>query len=177
MTLLGGVAVLTAIHQTRGKPQFLYVLLPLSVIEPLSLYLLHSSLGQIVVVLDVCMAAIVVGLASLYVLQERVGNPVKSSTNHDDHGTDSAPASESISVVTETLLGPYGTARRLRILILNYRCPRNPRAGGAERFTHEVACRLVARGHTVEWFSASFPNATKEETLNGIHLVRAGGQL
>jgi glycosyltransferase involved in cell wall biosynthesis len=34
----------------------------------------------------------------------------------------------------------------------------------------------VAKGHTVEWFSASFPGAAAEEDLDGIRLVRAGRQ-
>ncbi|TMD56332.1 MAG: glycosyltransferase family 4 protein, partial [Chloroflexi bacterium] len=65
---------------------------------------------------------------------------------------------------------------KLRILILNWRCPQNPRAGGAEAVTFEIARRLVQHGNTVEWFSASFPGATAEETLEGIHIVRGGRQ-
>jgi glycosyltransferase involved in cell wall biosynthesis len=64
----------------------------------------------------------------------------------------------------------------VRILILNWRCPRNPAAGGAEYLTHEIAKRLVAAGNEVEWFSAGFPGAEPEEDLNGVHLVRAGRQ-
>lgn len=64
----------------------------------------------------------------------------------------------------------------MRILILNWRCPKNPRAGGAELFTHEVAKRLVAAGDQVEWFSASFRGAPAEEDLEGVHIVRAGRQ-
>lgn len=64
----------------------------------------------------------------------------------------------------------------MRILILNWRDPKNPRAGGAEAFTFEVARRLVAIGDEVEWFSASFPGAIPEENLEGIRLVRAGKQ-
>jgi glycosyltransferase involved in cell wall biosynthesis len=64
----------------------------------------------------------------------------------------------------------------MRILILNWRDPKHPRAGGAEAFTFEVARRLVATGDEVEWFSASFPGATAEEDLEGIRLVRAGKQ-
>jgi glycosyltransferase involved in cell wall biosynthesis len=64
----------------------------------------------------------------------------------------------------------------LRILILNWRCPRNPRAGGAETLTYEVARRLVAMGHTVEWFCASFQGAAATEDLDGIIIVRAGRQ-
>ena len=64
----------------------------------------------------------------------------------------------------------------MRILILNWRCPKNPRAGGAEVLTYEVAKRLVAGGHEVEWFSASFPGAEPEEDLDGIRVIRAGRQ-
>ena len=64
----------------------------------------------------------------------------------------------------------------MRILILNWRCPRNPRAGGAEIVTHEIARRLVAWGHQVEWFSATFPGAANEEILDGIRILRSGRQ-
>jgi glycosyltransferase involved in cell wall biosynthesis len=64
----------------------------------------------------------------------------------------------------------------MRILILNWRCPKHPRAGGAEFLTHEVAKRLVAGGHEVEWFSAAFPGSEPEECLDGVHVVRGGRQ-
>jgi glycosyltransferase involved in cell wall biosynthesis len=65
---------------------------------------------------------------------------------------------------------------QLRVLILNWRCPENPRAGGAEAVTFEIARRLVARGDSVEWFSAGFPGGDGEKTLAGVRLVRAGRQ-
>ena len=64
----------------------------------------------------------------------------------------------------------------MRILILNWRCPRNPKAGGAEVFTYEVARRLVSQGHRVEWFSANFPGASPQEVMDGIQIVRRGRQ-
>src|ERR1700737_3412116 len=64
----------------------------------------------------------------------------------------------------------------MRVLILNWRCPRNPRAGGAEFLTHEIAKRLVGAGDQVEWFSASYPGAAAEEDVDGVHIVRAGRQ-
>ena len=42
--------------------------------------------------------------------------------------------------------------------------------------TYEVARRLVAAGHSIEWFSASFPGAPTEEEMDGIRIVRAGHQ-
>jgi glycosyltransferase involved in cell wall biosynthesis len=64
----------------------------------------------------------------------------------------------------------------VRILILNWRCPLNPRAGGAEFLTFQIAKRLVASGHEVEWFSAAFPGSLPKEALDGVRLVRAGRQ-
>ncbi len=52
----------------------------------------------------------------------------------------------------------------------------NPLAGGAEAVTFEIAKRLVRRGDKVEWFSAGFPGAAIEQTLDGVHIVRAGRQ-
>jgi glycosyltransferase involved in cell wall biosynthesis len=52
----------------------------------------------------------------------------------------------------------------------------NPRAGGAELVTFEIARRLVQRGDSVEWFSAGFPGAPSDETIEGIRIVRGGRQ-
>ncbi len=64
----------------------------------------------------------------------------------------------------------------LRILILNWRDSRHPHAGGAEFHTHELARRLVQDGNEVEWFTASFPGASREEMIDGIRIVREGRQ-
>ena len=71
MILLGGTAVLIALHQTRGEPGFLAVLIPLSLLEPALLLILHQSLVQVVQVVDVSMALLVAGLGTLYVVQLR----------------------------------------------------------------------------------------------------------
>lgn len=39
-----------------------------------------------------------------------------------------------------------------------------------------MARRLVAGGHSVEWFSASFPGALSNEDMDGIKVVRSGRQ-
>ena len=48
MTLLGGAAVLIATQQSRGKPAFLAVLLPLTLLEPALLIAFHQNLMQVV---------------------------------------------------------------------------------------------------------------------------------
>lgn len=72
MTMLGGVAVLVATHQSQGRPGFLAVLLPLTLLEPALLITMHQTLIQVVQVLDVSMAVILLSLGAFYVVQERL---------------------------------------------------------------------------------------------------------
>jgi glycosyltransferase involved in cell wall biosynthesis len=63
----------------------------------------------------------------------------------------------------------------MRFLMLNWRDPRNPRAGGAERVTLGYLAALVRRGHEVFWFTHEFPGGASEEVIEGIKIVRRGG--
>lgn len=63
----------------------------------------------------------------------------------------------------------------LRILILNWRDQRHPRAGGAEVLTHEHARRLVQRGHDVTMFVGAAKGAAPAETVDGVRVIRRGG--
>lgn len=63
----------------------------------------------------------------------------------------------------------------MRILWLNWRDLRHPRAGGAEVYTHEVARRLVERGHAVTLFVGSAPGLSSTDELDGVRIVRGGG--
>jgi glycosyltransferase involved in cell wall biosynthesis len=64
----------------------------------------------------------------------------------------------------------------VRILILNWRDTRSPRAGGAETLTHEVARRLVSAGHDVTWFTSRPDELPAEEDLDGVRIVRRGSE-
>lgn len=61
-----------------------------------------------------------------------------------------------------------------RLLLLNWRDPWHPRAGGAEHLTWRVLQRLAARGWAVEWFSGAYDGAPAAETREGVRFVRAG---
>jgi glycosyltransferase involved in cell wall biosynthesis/O-antigen/teichoic acid export membrane protein len=72
-----------------------------------------------------------------------------------------------------------GAARRagdaaLRVLIVNWRDVRNPEAGGAEAWTHEVARRWVAAGHDVWLLTSGFPGASRMESIDGVRVKRLG---
>jgi glycosyltransferase involved in cell wall biosynthesis len=64
----------------------------------------------------------------------------------------------------------------LKILIFNWRDIKNPAAGGAEVYIHEVAKRLVKKGNEIILFSAKFKNAKNQEEINGVKIVRQGGK-
>jgi hypothetical protein len=70
MMLLGAAAVLIATHQSRGRPGFLAILLPLAVLEPVLIVAFHQTPLQVVQVVDVSMGLVAAGLAAWYVVGE-----------------------------------------------------------------------------------------------------------
>lgn len=64
----------------------------------------------------------------------------------------------------------------LRILILNWRYVGHPRAGGAEYWTQCVAEGLRSRGHHVTVFTSAVKGCAESENVNGVHVLRRGGQ-
>lgn len=64
----------------------------------------------------------------------------------------------------------------MNILILSWRGPGHPNAGGAEIATHEHAKGWVKAGHQVTLFTSSFPKSKKEEIVDGVEIKRAGNQ-
>lgn len=71
----------------------------------------------------------------------------------------------------------------MRILWYNWRDIKNPDAGGAEVFTHEVCKRLAIQKDemnnsrwSITLFTASFPNGKEEEIIDGIRIVRRGNK-
>lgn len=63
-----------------------------------------------------------------------------------------------------------------RILILNWRDPEHPQAGGAETYLFELARRWVRAGHRVAWLTAGFPGCAPTGTLDGVSVYRVGNR-
>lgn len=64
----------------------------------------------------------------------------------------------------------------MNILILSWRDPRHPLAGGAEQSVWEHAKGWQEAGNEIVWFSSRFPGSKQKEILNGIQIVRGGYQ-
>ena len=63
------------------------------------------------------------------------------------------------------------------ILILNWRDPQHPQAGGAETYLFELARRWVKCGNRVEWLTAGFKGGAQHEELHGVGITRVGNAL
>jgi glycosyltransferase involved in cell wall biosynthesis len=63
----------------------------------------------------------------------------------------------------------------MRFLMLNWRDPENPLAGGAERVTQGYLAALAKRGHEVFWFANDFAGAKPATVIDGIQILRSGG--
>jgi len=62
----------------------------------------------------------------------------------------------------------------MNILILNWRDIKNPKSGGAEVLTHEIAKNWVKKGHRVTIFSSHFQDALPAEIMDGVKVIRKG---
>lgn len=60
----------------------------------------------------------------------------------------------------------------MKILIFSWRDIKNPKSGGAEILTMELAKRWVKKGHQVSLVSAKFPGSKAEEITGGIKIFR-----
>lgn len=65
----------------------------------------------------------------------------------------------------------------MNILILSWRGPGHPYAGGAEQSTFAHAKGWITAGHNVTLFTSYYPGGKKEEQLDGLRIIRRGRQV
>ena len=65
----------------------------------------------------------------------------------------------------------------MNILVVNYRDRLHPAAGGAEKHLHRIFSQLVDAGHKVVLFTTAFAGCKSRETVDGIEVVRKGGDM
>jgi len=64
----------------------------------------------------------------------------------------------------------------VRILLLNWKDLKHPKAGGAEFITESAAREWVKAGHEVTLFCAAIANQPERETVEGVSIIRRGSQ-
>lgn len=65
----------------------------------------------------------------------------------------------------------------MNILMLSWRGPGHPNYGGAETATLEHLKHWSEKGNNVYWFTSSFRGASPKEVVDGVQIVRYGGQI
>ena len=65
----------------------------------------------------------------------------------------------------------------MNILVVNYRDRMHPAAGGAEKHLHRIFSRIASMGHKVVLLTTMFDGAKDREVVDGIQVVRSGGDL
>ncbi|MGB8521123.1 MAG: glycosyltransferase [Candidatus Tumulicola sp.] len=72
---------------------------------------------------------------------------------------------------------PIRLHHHLRILVVNWRDPNHPQAGGAETYLFEQAKRWVRWGHQVEWLSGGFAGGATHDRIDDVPIRRVGNAL
>jgi glycosyltransferase involved in cell wall biosynthesis len=70
-----------------------------------------------------------------------------------------------------------GVIRVREVLLLCWRDSGHPQGGGSERYLEQVGAQLAARGIKVTLRTASYPGASKRDSIDGIDVSRGGGRL
>lgn len=65
----------------------------------------------------------------------------------------------------------------MNILILNWRDPKNPKSGGAEKLNMHILKPYLERGDSVIWYAMGALSLPKREEYNGITIIRHGNAL
>lgn len=64
----------------------------------------------------------------------------------------------------------------MKILALNWQDLKNPMSGGAEVHLEELLRRIAAKGHSVTLFCSNYKGGAREETIEGVRIIRSGNR-
>jgi len=64
----------------------------------------------------------------------------------------------------------------MNILVFNWRDIKNPSAGGAEKYIHEIFKRLSNKSNKITLLTSAFKGCRKKEIIDGIKVIRIGGR-
>lgn len=65
----------------------------------------------------------------------------------------------------------------MNILLLNWRDPKNPKAGGAEKLNVHILKPFLEKGDCVTWYAMAVKGLPEREMYEGIHIIRFGNPL
>lgn len=126
----------------------------------ISLY--HTSILQIVMAMMVVAAS---NLALVLILHVKINWVIYFERNIGDF----------LRLLFEKQKEPALSDSARRILMFNWRDTRHAWAGGAEVYVHEIARRWASDGHQVTLFCGNDAHSPRNETIDGVRIIRRGG--
>lgn len=150
-----------AYHLSRHHYSFPILAMINTIILFIGISMYHSSIQDIVDVMVYVSTWNIISMALLHLLQQNGKFFVKNI----------------IDLVCVFLPLPKGYTHEQgkKILIFNWRDTRHVYAGGAEMYVHELAKRFVKEGNTVVLFCGNDGRNPRNETIDGVQIIRRGG--
>jgi len=162
MVLFTVAQSIVTFHQIKKRWLFPMAGFLMAVLQVVGLYMYHSGLGDVVKVMLFVGIAYFGTIVVMHITYEYI--IILFSNLSDLAGLfKKAPAKTKVA------------KDKLRILILNWRDTKHYWAGGAEVYVHELAKRWVQAGHNVTVFCGNDSKNPRNETIDGVQIVRRGG--
>lgn len=149
-------------HLARKHYLFSFTALLMTLTLYAGITLRHGSITEIVNILTL-VSSIQLGTVLLLHFLQKNGRFIVSNL------IDLLNIFNSLSAVTQEPISGK------RILIFNWRDTKHTFAGGAEVYIHELAKRWVREGHFVTLFCGNDGKSARNDTVDGVYIVRRGG--
>lgn len=154
--------VIVGYHLVKKHYFFPTVSLFLSVIQIISLVLFHRSLTELTWVMTIIGVSYLVVFALLHVFHVHLAVIFNN-------------AAALLGLFQKIAKPQTRSQKNLKILFFNWRDTKHAWAGGAEVYVHQIAKRLVAKGHQVTVFCGTDGHSSPHEVVEGVHVIRRGG--
>lgn len=156
-------SAIASYHQAKNRHLFTYVGFFFSVLQVISIIVLHRGINDIVWAMSIGGALYLFFMVFLHFFHSRIYTIINNLV--DFFGLFSLEESVSLSKPTELA----------RILIFNWRDTRHVWSGGAEVYLQEISKRMVAKGHKVTIFCGNDGVSPRNEKIEGVQIIRRGG--
>lgn len=154
--------VFISYYQARKLYSFSVATFFLAVVQVVIIGIYHENIGSIVFAMTLIGALNFITMIALHL----AANWVKIFENN---------INDLFSLLFEKANTQKVKEKHLRILIFNWRDTKHVWAGGAEAYIHEIAKRWVLAGNHVTVFCGNDAHSLKNQTIDGVHIVRRGG--
>ena len=164
---ISGFTIAQLIIQYRlVKKQYFFPVVAsfLPLVQIVALVMFHQDLGQVSGVMMMVGIVHLVIFSVLHLVYERIVIPLRNF--QDLFGLFQKVLKKKSQPQKQ---GSY------KILIFNWRDSRHVWAGGAEVYIHNLAKRLVAKGHEVTVFCGNDGKSPRNEVIEGVQIIRRGG--